>query len=231
MGEEDAVANPVRIALVNAVGTSIPPAHKAFHALWPEADIIDIDDFALPGDLVEAGGLTPDFTDRMAGHIETAVSRGAKSVLFTCSAFGSAIEAARKTRDLPILKPDEAMIEAALAAKSLHPSVCPRIAALATFAPTLPSLEKELSLAALRLDKECDVKLQHVPGAIDAWNAGDFETHDRLIIDAAGALPPHDVLMLAQFSMAHTAPQVRAVTGKPVLTSPEAAVTKLRGLF
>jgi len=40
-----------------------------------------------------------------------------------------------------------------------------------------------------------------------------------------------DVIALAQFSLARAAPAVAALTGRPVLTTPDLAVTKLRRLL
>jgi len=65
---------------------------------------------------------------------------------------------------------------------------------------------------------------------MQALDAGDGATHDRLIADAVGPLAGHDAVLLAQFSMARAAPAVAAAIGGTVLTSPETAVAKLRGL-
>jgi hypothetical protein len=62
--------------------------------------------------------------------------------------------------------------------------------------------------------------------------AGDTSTHDRLVADAATALAPRvDVLCLAQFSMAGARPEVQRRVAIPVLTSPVAAVHRLRELI
>jgi len=108
------LAHP-RIQLIHAVTVAQGPIHGAFARLWPEARIVDLTEASLATDLAEAGELTDAFTDRMAALIHFGVETGADGVLFTCSAFGAAIEAARESIEIPVLKPDEAMIEAALA--------------------------------------------------------------------------------------------------------------------
>ena len=71
-----------------------------------------------------------------------------------------------------------------------------------------------------------------VPEAFKATNAGDTSTHDRLVADAAAALAPRvDVICLAQFSMARARGEVERRVTVPVLTSPTAAVQRLRALL
>ena len=64
--------------------------------------------------------------------------------------------------------------------------------------------------------------------AMPALNRGDAATHDALLADAAKALKDCDAVMLAQFSTARARPAVEAITGKRVLTSPDAAVRAMR---
>jgi len=210
--------------LIHAVTAAKAPIHGAFARLWPEAETADLDDLSLPGDVAAAGELTGAFTERMAGLIDRGVRAGADAILFTCSAFGAAIEKARDGVAVPVLKPDEAMIERAL-------SLGPRIGGLATFAPTLPSLKSELLAAAERKGIEPILDLRHVPGALDALNAGRETDHDRLIADAAQDMANCDSLLLAQFSMVGAAQAIAEVPGRPVLTAPDEAVRKLKGLL
>ena len=69
-----------------------------------------------------------------------------------------------------------------------------------------------------------------VTGAMEALKAGDVDTHNRLVADQAAALGDCDAVMLAHFSTSRAAEAVRHVLGTTVLTSPDAAVTKLRRL-
>jgi hypothetical protein len=64
-----------------------------------------------------------------------------------------------------------------------------------------------------------------------ALRAGDAAEHNRLLAEAAGTLGPCDAVMLAHFSTSRAEAAVRAAIGSTVLTSPAAAVTKLRGLL
>jgi len=200
------------------------PIHDAFARLWPAARIADLTDAALADDLAEAGALTDAFSARMTALVEYGVANGADGVLFTCSAFGSAIEAARNGVQVPVLKPDEAMIEAALERGS-------RIGGLATFEPTITSLAAELETAAEAGGLNPEIELRHVAGALDALNAGRADDHHRLVADAAAGMKGVDVLVLAQFSMVGARDAAEQASGVPVLTAPDEAVRKLKGLL
>lgn len=68
-------------------------------------------------------------------------------------------------------------------------------------------------------------------GALTALDRGDAAGHDRAAADAAMSLRTCDVIALRQFSLARAAAAVAAATGRPVLTTPDAAVNKLKRLL
>jgi hypothetical protein len=149
---------------------------------------------------------------------------GADGILFTCSAFGPCIEAcARDLAPMPVLKPNEAMIEEALALAGPNA----RIGLLATFAPTLASMPPEFAAAA----PGATVVPCLAEGAMAALDRGDFAEHDRLAREAAPRLKDCDVIALGQFSLARAAPLVAEASSRPVLTTPDSAVRKLQRLL
>jgi Asp/Glu/hydantoin racemase len=148
---------------------------------------------------------------------------GAAGVLFTCSAFGEAIGAAASQLPIPVLKPNEAMFEAALAAGR-------RIGMLATFAPSVGSMEDEFREMATANRREATIETYCVPSAMAALKAGDGAEHDRLIAEAAPRFAACDAVLLAHFSTSRAAPALAAVIDKPVLTSPGSAVAKLKAI-
>ncbi len=211
-----------RIALIHALRHSPPPAMAAMAAGWPEAEPMNLMDDSLAADRAASGAVTPAIVDRFLTLGRYAVGAGAGGILFTCSAFASAIAACKAALPVPVLTPNEAAIEAAL-------EMGPRIGLLATFGPTLESLAEEIRDIAAAGGHAPVLVHQVVPAALDALNRGERQLHDRLVIEAADQVTDVDVLLLAQFSMAAIAPQLNQHT-RPVLTTPALAVAKLRRL-
>ena len=209
-----------RIALIHALRHSPPPIEAAFAELWPQARLMNLLDDSLSADLARAGALDDAMTVRFLSLGRYAVRTGAEAILFTCSAFGPCINAVKADNPaIPVLKPNEAMVEEAAALGDGA-----RLALLATFAPTLDTMPAEFP-AFLSL------KPTFIPGAMAALDRGDVAEHDRLAAETARDLAPCDAVALAQFSLARAAPAVAAATGRRVLTTPHSAVKKLRALL
>ena len=210
-----------RIALIHATPVAIDPIVDAFEQLWPEARTTNLLEDALAPDLAAAGKLTDTMVDRFVALARYVHGCGADAILFTCSAFGPAIEAARAAVPVPVLKPNEAMFDEALAAGT-------RVGLIATFEPSIPALRQELEELALRERATLEIVTRAVPAALTALHAGRNGEHDRLIADAAEALGDCDAIVLGQFSMASAARAIPPRSGRKVLTSPASAVARLR---
>src|SRR5262245_36387687 len=115
------------------------------------------------------------------------------------------------------------MFEAALAAGR-------RIAMLATFEPSVASMEEEFRQMAAARQAAATLETYCVPGAMAALKAGNPAEHDRLIAAAAPRFDAYDAVLLAHFSTARAAPAVAATVRSPVYTSPDSAVEKMRAL-
>ena len=213
-----------RIALVHAMPVAIEPVAYVFRELWPQARVTHLLDDSLPADLTAAGAITSAMIERFVAMARYCESCGADAVLFTCSAFGAAIDAAKHAVRVPVLKPNEAMLEEALAAG-------PELALLATFEPSIPSLKREFEDLAASRGIQLKLKTRTIPAAIAALQRGRAAEHDQLIAAAAAEIGPCDALVLGQFSMARAATGIPAKSGRKVLTSPHSAVTRLKGLF
>lgn len=210
-----------RIALIHATPLSMAPINAAFERHWPEPERMHLLDDSLSRDRERDGELTDAMIDRFIDLASYAKGTGANAILFTCSAFGPAIEAAGRAVEIPTLKPNQAMFEQGL-------GLGRRLALIATFRPSLVSMSEEIEAMAHAHDKEIELRTVFVPGAMADLAAGRSEDHNRKIAQAAAQLKDYDGVMLAQFSMAAAAPLVQKELTSPVLTSPGCAVLALR---
>ncbi len=211
-----------RIALIHATPAAVEPIKAAFAEVWPEPDLVNLLDDSLSRDRAMSAGLSDNIYGRFDALGRYAVSLGADAILFSCSAFGPAIERVARSVAIPVLKPNEAMFAEALA-------IGGRIGMLATFEPSIASMRQEFEADAARAGARVDLDGVFVPDAMPALLAGKPDRHDTMIADAAAALSHCTAIMLAQFSMASAAPALRQrLPAIPVLTSPASAVTALK---
>lgn len=209
--------NP-RIALIHATAVAIDPICDTFKRLWPRAQVSNLLDDSLSRDLAAAGSLEQKMIERFCTLARYSEGCGADAILFTCSAFGPAIDAvAAEHAPLPVHKPNTAMIAQAVAAAGAG-----RIALLASFAPTLSSMTPEFPDPAQVLPLYCE-------GALDALSRGDADRHDAIVAHVANGVPEDcTVVALAQFSLARAADCIAPRAGRTVLTTPDCAVLALR---
>ena len=217
--------NHPRIALIHALEESVLPIRAAFARHWPEARRADLLDTSLAEDLAAAGELTEAMTARFvtlgryaakgAGDSET------RAVLFTCSAFGPAIAAVKADLSIPVMRPNEAAFAEAL-------EIGPRIALVVSFAPSLPSLTRELEEMAAASGKPVTSTQILAEGALPALKAGDGAGHDQAVLRACTDIGPQDAIVLGQFSLARAADLLQPLVACPVITTPDSAVRALR---
>lgn len=214
-----------RIALIHATALAVEPIAAAFNRHWREARRMNLLDDSLSVDLAQAGSLTPAMVQRFIALAGYAKGTGCNAILFTCSAFGPAIEAAGQAVGLPTLKPNQAMFEQALAQCSADGA---KLGLIATFEASIPSMSAELLQMAQQRGQQIDLRTQFVPEAMQDLAEGRAAQHHEKIARAARELAGCDVVMLAQFSMADAQPQVQAQLECPVLSSPDCAVLALK---
>lgn len=210
-----------RLVLIHATRVAIEPIETAASALWPEAETITILEEGLSVDRAKSEELPLDLWERIVGLCKYAEGLGSDGVLFTCSAFGAAIEDAAESAAVPVLKPNEAMFDEAFRRGD-------RAALIYTFEPAAQGMLDEFNEAAKKQRPAATIRAVFCDGALEAKRAGDHATHDRLVAQTAATIKDADVIMLAQFSMASAAAAARETTPIPVLTSPEAAITEMK---
>lgn len=215
------VSKAPRIVLIHAVRVAMEPILQAFASAWPEAELINLLDESLGVDRAKDVELTAELHERIIALGRHAFAAGADAILYTCSAFTPAIDAVARLLPIPVLKPDEAMFEAALRRGG-------RIGLVATFAPAVASTEAEFRKQASAAGLRTALTTVVVPEAMAALRAGDVEAHNRLVAAAAAGMAEQDAIMLAHFSTSRAGPTCTSLVTCPVITSPQAAVSKIK---
>lgn len=218
------MAKTPRIVLLHATPVAIEPVRLALREAWPEAEPVNLLDDSLSPDRAQMADLSPAMIERFVALGRYAETIGADGILVTCSAFGPAIEALAAAAQVPVLKPNEAMFRAAIAGGR-------RIGMLATFAPSVSTMEAEFADFVAATGSAATLTTVLVEGAMDALRRGDVATHNRLVAESAAALAACDTIMLAHFSTSNAAPLVRQHSAVPVLSSPSSAVLRMRELI
>ncbi|MFC5497602.1 aspartate/glutamate racemase family protein [Caenimonas terrae] len=216
---------PPRIALIHATALAVDPIAAAFERHWPQAQRMNLLDDSLSVDRGKSGQLTDSMVQRFIDLATYAKGTGCNAILFTCSAFGPAIEAAACAVQLPTLKPNEAMFAQALA---LCPAAGGKLGLIATFQASIASMSGELLQMAQERGIPIELRSAFVPDAMQDLAEGRADEHHRKVAAAAQQLAGCDVVMLAQFSMADAQPAVQQALACPVLSSPDCAVLALK---
>ena len=216
---------PPRIALIHATALAVTPVAAAFERHWPQAQRMNLLDDSLSVDRAKAGQLTDAMVQRFIDLARYAKGTGCNAILFTCSAFGPAIEAAGQEVGLPTLKPNEAMFEQALEKCEASGG---KLGLIATFQASIPSMSDELLQMVQRRGITIELRSAFVPEAMQDLADGRVAEHHRKVAVAAQQLAGCDVVMLAQFSMADAQPLVQQALACPVLSSPDCAVLALQ---
>lgn len=215
-----------RIALIHATMLSIAPVNDAFASLWPQAELVHLLDDSLSRDRAEG----KETSGRIFALADYAVSTKADAILYSCSAFGEAISLVQGRMEIPVFKPNEAMFDSAF-------EKGPNIAMLATFIPSIKSMEKEFyetaptGISTGTGAAGASVTTTFVKGAREASDSGNQDLHNKLIAGAAASLHGYDAIMLAHFSMSTASELCEEATHIPILTAPDSAVRKIQTYF
>lgn len=207
-----------RIAFLHTGAVNIAPFGALADEFLPDSTVVNYLDDRIVADLGD-DARAASVPARIEDLVRAAAAGGADAVMFTCSSISELAAPAAAAAGVPVLRVDEAMADAAVAAGSA-------IRVLATLPttcrPTIALIEERAALAGARPELSSEV----IEGAFEAIVSGDRETHDRLVGAAIerGAAEA-DVIVLAQASMATAADAVSVEV--PVLTSPRLGVERL----
>jgi hypothetical protein len=136
---------------------AIDPVCDAFRQLWPQARVTNCSRTRWRRILPRrAASRRPSPAFRRACALQRALRRERGS--FHLLGFRTAIEEAKRSVRIPVLKPNEAMLEDALAVGS-------DVALLTTFEPSIPSLKAELEQLATDRGIKVRISTRSIPEA------------------------------------------------------------------
>eukprot|EP00967_Tisochrysis_lutea_P151180 scaffold293606_cov28-Tisochrysis_lutea.AAC.1 len=225
-----------RVVCIHAMKASLAPTERAFSRGFPQAQVAHLLDDSLSVDVAESG-CDRVMEDRFSALGKYALEHmSADAILFTCSAFGSAIERVQAESSIPVLKPN-ASLQHEIVSRGGTAGV------LSMFRPTLDSIVQELNQMASAESKSLRVVPYFVEGALEELQRGEDARCGELIANATLRLlddEPHiSSIALAMFSMAFARPQVTTAVAhlaahRPdlkIITSPDAAIADLRSVL
>ncbi|MDQ1582397.1 MAG: hypothetical protein QOF36_451 [Microbacteriaceae bacterium] len=210
-----------RIALIHGTPAAIAPAVAGMNTMFPGAEVWNILDDKLLPDADAQGGLTPHLVERMTRLIDLALADGAAGVLLTCSMYGSIAQSS--TAEVPVLAPDEAAFETALAGNYR------KVLLVASFESALNDAVARFTEFLRANGSATEVVGESVPAAFVATKAGDTAALTAALIEAAKPFVGSvDAVLLAQYSLAPATIALEEALGLPVISGPQAAALKLK---
>ena len=212
----------ITIGLIHALEESEEPIRESFKSIWPEVNLKEYSDFDLSID--RANGVEESMIrSRIIGLGKDAVNDKVDAILYTCSAFGNAINAAKEEFDIPVLKPNESAFKAAIKAKK-------DVNILVTFKPSLDLLTNEFK--EMSHGQGIGIQGYLIDSALDLLKDNRIEDHNQRILDFINSLPSDETIVLGQFSMARAAEKINSqMPNRLVLNTPDAAVIELKELL
>jgi Asp/Glu/hydantoin racemase len=214
------------LALIHTSATLVPVFQQLCKAQLPNVDTFNIVDDSLVRAIGAKGALTADIARRVEAYITSAEAGGADYILVTCSSIGPAVEASAPFCAVPVLRVDQPMADAAVAAGV-------RIGVIATLPTTLNPTSDLVRRRAALAGKEIVLTSRLVDGAFAALMAGDAATHDTLVAAALRELSAQvDVILLAQASMARVVDTLPEADRRvPIFASPPTAIAHLASVL
>ena len=212
------------LVMVHTVAGLIDLFDELSAEIDPDVPVRHVVEAALLTDAIDEGGLTDEIRARTRDALLEATD-GAALVLCTCSTVGPGADDAEAQADVPILRVDRPMAEAAVAAGR-------RITVAATLATTVGPTADLVADAARRAGKEVEIDSVVFAEARARLVAGDAEGHEWIIADGLHeAASSADAIVLAQASMTPALARCADIQ-VPLLTSPrsglEAAIARYR---
>lgn len=187
----------MKIDVIHANSSAVEPLESIFRETFPDISIQNHINEKMLAEVESAGQVNARALRMFAGEVCSAADSQADGIIVACSVFCSFIDTVKPFIECPIIAVDAPAIEKAAESGN-------KIGILATTAASAPACEKKLEVIAQNKGYLLSYEHGIVTKAMEALKAGDYETHDRLIVDKARDLKDLgcDVLLLSQVTMA-----------------------------
>lgn len=213
-----------KIALIHATRLAIAPIEKTFQDYWPEANTFNLLDEGLLKDIDSLS--SQQMNQRFQSLASYATGTGCDAILFSCSVFSDSIDSVKKIFDLPVYKPNEAMLDAiyelAREKKDLKTVV------MGTSQLSVESLSSEIGEWSKTNHASIQIDKLFIDQAFELLGKGQLDLHDAMIMDAVKKNQYADLIVFTQFSMASAYQQSQEVSSAPIFSAPIIAVQTLQ---
>ena len=213
-----------KIALIHATRLAIAPIEKTFQDYWPEANTFNLLDEGLLKDIDSLS--SQQMNQRFQSLASYATGTGCDAILFSCSVFSDSIDSVKKIFDLPVYKPNEAMLDAiyelAREKKYLKTVV------MGTSQLSVESLSSEIGEWSKTNQASIQIDKLFIDQAFELLGKGQLDLHDAMIMDVVKKNQHADLIVFTQFSMASAFKQCQEVSSVPIFSAPIIAVQALQ---
>ncbi len=213
-----------KIALIHATRLAIAPIENTFKDHWPTANTFNLLDEGLLKDIDFLS--SQQMNKRFQSLASYAILSGCEAILFTCSVFGDAIDSVKKSFDLPVYKPNEAMLD------SIYKLVREKkelvIMVMGTSQLSVDSLSFEIKEWSKKNHTPVKIENFFVNNAFDLLGKSQLDLHDASIIDAVKKNQKTDLIVFTQFSMASAYQRCKGISSVPIFSAPIIAVQTLQ---
>jgi len=207
---------PRVLAIIHTVGELVPVYKEMCGSLLPTVTCFHVCDEGILRTLSEHKELTSRTVLRLAELASRAQQDGADLILVTCSSVSPAVDLVQPLVDVPIMKIDEPMSDAAV-------EMGQRIGVLATARSAVGPVTSLVRERADQFGRNVEVRSLLLEGALEKLQAGDPLAHDAAVVAGILQLSADcDVVVLAQGSMA------RALESLPESERPCPVLTNAR---
>jgi Asp/Glu/hydantoin racemase len=215
-----------QIVLVHTIYSLVSLFNQLTSDILPGIKVNHIVDEPLLESIRQRGGLTSSDAARVWDHVKIAEDIHARAVLVTCSTLSPVLDNLRPLTALPLVKIDEAMIEAAMQAGR-------RLGVLATNSLALDTIQRNLQDCITRSGKDITCEYRLVDQAFPALLNGNFEEHDRTVKKAVlDLIPTVNAVILAQASLARVLDIIPdAERPVPIISSPRLALEQVKKML